>query len=258
MNCIIGYTGFIGSTILRSCGENLKIDVHVNSKNIQSIVGKKFETLILACLPAEKWRVNLEPESDLANILKIQNVLRTVSAKQTILFSTVDVYADVLQSDERTTLFSKQAYGWNRRIFEEFIVKNFPSVYVLRLPGLFGEGLKKNYIYDLMNRNQLDKINLDAEFQWYPMCLLVKHLMIIIREAPGIYNLVTQPINTYKLVQSVFPELLGRLSRFDKPTKYNVRTINNIIFSTGDRRGYIMADDEVLTYAKRFVHGALA
>jgi hypothetical protein len=42
-------------------------------------------------------------------------------------------------------------YGRHRLAFEDFVKANFTNVTIIRLPGLFGEGLKKNFIYDILN-----------------------------------------------------------------------------------------------------------
>lgn len=250
MNCIIGYTGFVGSAICR----NTNFDVYINSKNLESIVGKKFDMLVLACLPAEKWRANLDPELDSNNLSRIQDVVMTVSARCTILISTVDVYLDVFGADETTDLFTKQAYGANRKLFEDFAKKFFNRLYIVRLPGLFGDGLKKNCIYDLINLNQLDNVNLGSQFQWYPISLLVQHLTVLLNNNPGVYNLVTQPIQTNELVKRVFPELLSKLSHRENPVKYDIRSKNSFIFQGSACHNYIMCKDEVLEHLRKFVY----
>ena len=48
--------------------------------------------------------------------------------------------------------------------FEDFCVRTFAGCVVVRLPGLFGEGLKKNVLYDLLNDNRLDRDQPGIEF----------------------------------------------------------------------------------------------
>ena len=59
---------------------------------------------------------------------------------------------------------------------ENFVKKNFKNYSVVRLPGVFGQGLKKNIIYDLINKNQLEKIYYNDRYQWYDLSLLKKNI----------------------------------------------------------------------------------
>ena len=54
--------------------------------------------------------------------------------------------------DENSTiLVSKEAYGKNRYYLEEWVKNNISDYLIVRLPGLFGKNIKKNFIYDLIN-----------------------------------------------------------------------------------------------------------
>ncbi len=249
MNCIVGYSGLIGKTICR----DIKFDNYINSANLNSIHGGKFDTLFLCCLPAEKWRANLDPESDLTNVLKIQRALRTVSANRIVLISTIDVYADVSNADENSSTFTNEPYGKNRWLFEQFTTDSWAHSHVIRLPGLFGKGLKKNYIYDLANKNRLEMINLNTQFQWYPLSELVTHLKVILAQKPGIYNLVTEPIKTSDLVCQLFPEIYNDLKSKEPTFKYNVRTINSHLFPTSLNGNYVMSSKHVFSSLAKFL-----
>jgi len=67
-----------------------------------------------------------------------------------VLISTVDVYKKPVDVDEDSIMDTENlhAYGANRLWLEEQVVEEFPEAYIVRLPGLFGKNLKKNFLYD--------------------------------------------------------------------------------------------------------------
>ena len=55
--------------------------------------------------------------------------------------------------NERTIINPKKNddYGRNRYYVEKFVNSHFANCTIIRLPSLFGKGLKKNFIYDLLH-----------------------------------------------------------------------------------------------------------
>lgn len=148
-SALIGHTGFVGSTLLR---ERAFSDTY-NSQNIAAIAGREFDAVICAGAPANMWMANQNPANDEANLLAISSILSSVKAKRFILISTIAVFDDLAAGyDEFHARYEiGQAYGRNRRAFEEKLQEHFPNIHILRLPALFGKGLKKNFIFDILN-----------------------------------------------------------------------------------------------------------
>ena len=165
---LIGYTGFVGSNILKQLKDSGYEDRELklyNSKNIKSIYGENFDLLIISGVSANKTYANMSPKDDLFNISSLYEDLKRAFADKVVVISTIDV-------------FMNDAYGQNRKYFENKVksISTFKTVKILRLPGLFGSGLKKNSIYDMMNLIptfikhdkfiELSKIN-SKLFDWY-------------------------------------------------------------------------------------------
>lgn len=149
MNALIGYTGFVG--------QNLTSEIYsyrYNSKNIDDIIGKQFETVVCAGVRAEKFLANAYPEVDLRAIEGLIEILRNIECEKFILISTIDIYKNPQGVDEnsRVELEDLHAYGFNRHYMEEFVRSCFKDYLIVRLPALFGKGLKKNFIYDMLHK----------------------------------------------------------------------------------------------------------
>jgi nucleoside-diphosphate-sugar epimerase len=210
---LIGYTGFVGSVLL----ENASFTEVYNSKNITDICGKRFSRVICAGIQAKKWWANQNPDADLQSIKQLLGCLNAVEADSFVLISTVDVYpnpANVTESFEVGGL-DNHAYGKNRWYAEDFIKKKFPKHLILRLPGLFGNGLKKNAIYDLLNNNEVDKLNPKAAYQYYYLHRLWEDIHKALELDLKTLNIATEPITTEQIVRELFPK--HRIGNINQP-----------------------------------------
>ena len=146
---LVGYTGFVGSNI----NLNHKFDLVCNSKNIKEAYNTNPDLLIYSGVPAQKFIANKNPEEDL-NIIKnaILNIEK-INPKKLILISTIDVFSKTkdITEDSKDYFETEQAYGKNRRYLEEWVINNIDDYLIVRLPGLYGKNIKKNFIYDLIN-----------------------------------------------------------------------------------------------------------
>lgn len=146
---LVGYTGFVGSNIAKKHDFTYKI----NTKNKEEAYGKKPDLLVYAGLRAEKFLANNEPEKDMLNIEEAFAQIKKIEPKKLVLISTVDVYKSPVNVDENTPIDEEglAAYGKNRYRLEEMVREEYPDALIIRLPGLFGENLKKNFIYDYIH-----------------------------------------------------------------------------------------------------------
>ncbi|OBV10329.1 hypothetical protein [Erythrobacter dokdonensis] len=146
---LIGHSGFVGGAVLRQTG----FDACYNSTTIATIEGQAFGTLICAAAPGSMFEANRSPERDAAQIDGLIARLATIRAERFVLISSIAVLADFAGSnDEGTQAFQQDlAYGRHRRALEAFVESHFASSLIVRLPALFGHGLRKNFLFDLMN-----------------------------------------------------------------------------------------------------------
>lgn len=151
MTALVGYTGFVGSNIYASAGN--KIDALYNSKNIEEAFGTCPDLLIYAGLRAEKYLANNAPDKDMELILQAEENITKINPKRLVLISTIDVFKVPKNADENSEIDTENlhAYGYNRYQLELWVREKYPDALIIRLPGLFGKNIKKNFIYDYIN-----------------------------------------------------------------------------------------------------------
>jgi hypothetical protein len=165
-NALIGWSGLVGGTLLRQT----QFDDVYRSSDIDAIRGRRYDLVVCAGMPAAKWRANRDPDADRATLDRLWGALREVDAARCVVVSTVDVFGDPRGVDESTPVRSEAAtpYGRHRYELEQRAGDRFETT-VVRLPALFGEGLRKNVVYDLLHGNMLDSICPRSVFQFYPL-----------------------------------------------------------------------------------------
>ncbi|SDB54038.1 RmlD substrate binding domain-containing protein [Pseudobutyrivibrio sp. YE44] len=149
MKALVGYTGFVGSNIY-AAGD---FDAVYNSKNIQDAYGTRPDLLIYAGLRAEKYLANNAPEKDMELIYQAEENITKINPKRLVLISTIDVFKNPQGVDENSDIDTEKlhAYGLNRYKLELWVREKYPDALIIRLPGLFGKNIKKNFIYDYIN-----------------------------------------------------------------------------------------------------------
>jgi nucleoside-diphosphate-sugar epimerase len=254
MRGLIGYTGFVGSNLLKQTS----FDELYNSKNIHEIKGKKFEYLICAGAPAVKWKANKFPDEDLANIQDLMSNLKEIQCEEFVLISTVDVYPNPTGATENTDIELKvlQPYGKHRLMLEQFVVELFPKVTIVRLPGLFGPGLKKNIIYDFIHNNCIDMINSENVFQFYNLERLNKDIEIVRNHHISLINFATEPVSVKEVAAYAFDLEFSQTTE-SGPVYYNMKTVYGELFNE-HLTDYIASKEEVLQDIRHYVQQELA
>ena len=208
MSAIVGYTGFVGMNLQQF----YKFNYFYNSKNFSDAKNKSFDIIFFCGVPAVKWKANKNPEDDNKIIENIKSILNTINVKKIILISTIDVYEKVdeeLNEEHLINFNENHTYGKNRFLFEEYVKDNFDDYHIIRLPALFGKGLKKNIIYDLINNNNIEEIPYYSQFQWYYLDWLKKDIEIVLNNNIKICNFFTEPIDTKDIIKS-FKKIYGK------------------------------------------------
>jgi len=238
---LIGYSGFVGGNL----DQQMEFTHKYNSKNISTIDGNEFDLLVCAGVPAVKWLANKEPENDKRIIDGLVKYLDAIKVRKFVLISTIDVYPVPIDVDENSEidLSACHPYGRHRLELERFISEKFDA-YIIRLPGLFGAGLKKNIIYDFLNNNNIDQINSRGIFQFYCLDHIADDIAVALKHDVRKLNITTEPIS----VAEVAEVCLG--GGFQNPAidcpavRYDYKSIYADRF--GGQNGYMYSKQQVL------------
>jgi nucleoside-diphosphate-sugar epimerase len=243
-SALIGHTGFVGGNLRAA----RPFDVLVNSTNVDELRGRSFELVVCAGVRAEKWKANRDPDGDLAGIERLMNVLHDVRAQRFVLVSTIDVFDDPVSVDECAPADARHPYGSHRRLLETLCAHRFPTL-IARLPALFGPGLKKNALFDLLHDNQVEKIHPESTYQFYD----VRWLWADVEKADGagiqLVHLVTEPIAMREIVARCFGR--GLRAPAAPPARYDVRSVHAGVW--GGKDGYLRPRVAVLAALEAFV-----
>lgn len=220
---LIGHTGFVGSNLLSAS----RYDALFNSKNSAEMRGGRFDEVVCAGVSAVKWKANREPAADWEQIRSLMENLGHLQARRFILISTVDVYQrpiDVTEDDAPDE--QGAAYGVHRAKLERFVAETFPNHAIVRLPALYGPGLRKNALYDLRHDNMVEAINPRGCFQWYDVGRLDGDLKKITDAKLEVVNLSPEPVAMSEIGDRFFPGKLrapdssGDAPRYDMRSRY--------------------------------------
>lgn len=192
-NVLIGYSGYVGGTLRKQRA----FDALYRSTNIGEIRGGRFEMVVCAGAPAQKWLANREPEADRQKIEGLISHLDSLSCNTFVLISTVDVFQQPIGVNEKSIVDESELhpYGLNRRLLEKFIEQRFDKCLIVRLPGLVGPSLRKNVIFDFLNSNNLHLIDSRGVFQFYPTVNLWHDIQIALHAGLKLIHLTAAPIS---------------------------------------------------------------
>lgn len=226
-NSLIGYSGFVGGTLLKQA----QFEDLYRSTNVGEIQGKSFDTLVCAGAPAQKWIANRDPAADRKKIEGLIGHLKLVKCNTFILVSTVDVFKNPIGVDEGTPVDETglHAYGLHRRLLERFVESHFPNHLIVRLPGLVGPGLRKNVIFDFLNNNNLHAIESRGVFQFYPMVNLWYDIQLALNAGLSLIHLTAAPLSVAEVSRQGFGKSFN-LELTGEPATYDMRTRHSKVF----------------------------
>jgi nucleoside-diphosphate-sugar epimerase len=248
MKALIGYTGFVGSNLIKQHYFHKKY----NSSNINEIQNEKFNLIVCAGVSGTKWIANKYPDEDLKKIRKLLSNLSRVKCKKFILISTVDVYRKPHNVYENTPIETEglHHYGKNRVLVEEFVKENFQDYHIIRLPAIYGDNIKKNFVFDLLNNHCLEWTHKDSVFQFYYLKNLWKDIEKVIENNIKLINFNSEPISARELAKECFNVEFNNITE-RPPADYNVKSIFSYLYNKDSC--YMYSKNQVFKEMKEFI-----
>lgn len=243
---LIGYTGFVGGNIL---AQHSFASLY-NSKNSEEIQGQEFDLVVSAGVSAVKWLANKEPENDRAGIARLIENLKKIKTKKFVLISTIDVYSTTADVDEGTVIDkgTLAPYGKHRRELEEFVANNFDAL-IVRLPGIYGPGMKKNPLFDLLHESYT-YIHHASQLQFYDLRNIWADITSALDKKLKLVNFVTEPVTLKEIADQVFHVDISTMEN-GQPQHYDIRTKHGAEW--GNVKSYLYTKEAVLAGISSFV-----
>lgn len=248
LNALIGHTGFVGGNL---CAQ-FEFDHFYNSANIEMIAGKSYDLVVCCGAPAEKWKINRDPRQDQENLSRLREAMSKAAACKMVLISTIDVYPEPRGVDEDTDIDLQccHSYGKHRLELEQFVSGRFDTL-VVRLPGLFGKGIKKNIIFDFLTNNRVEEIHCDSIYQFYDLDNLWRDIQIALAHGLRLVNFATEPTSVGEVARHGFGlQFMNKPNA--RPAQYDMKSRYASIF--GGDRGYLYDKDQILDALRSFIH----
>lgn len=243
---LIDHTGFVGATLLAA-----ETFTHgFNGDDLEDLRGTRFDEVVCAGIPSATPPAS---EQDANTLLA---VLETVRADRFVLLSSIEIYPDPSQPLDENSVpegLPNHAHGRHHRAVEEFVAARFADHAVVRLPALFGDGLRANPLHDLLHNTSVETINPAATLQWYPTRRLPGDLGRTTAAGLRVVNLVTEPLALRDIVSRFFPD--AKVGPETEPApRTDVRTRHAALF--GGTSPYIMGRSQVLVAMTDFIRRA--
>lgn len=153
---LLGYEGFVGRAVYRQLLKDEQHDIFCVDIN-DDVPAETFDLVINCAGNAKKYLAEAEPLTTYKIELDVFMKLMNVHAKAIIHISSIE--ASCVPKVGSNFNYATQKYDQECRI-KEFATDN---CLILRLGGLFGIGLSKNVVYDLLSNHSL-RTQLESEY----------------------------------------------------------------------------------------------
>ena len=265
---LVGSTGFVGGNLMAAH----TFEAAYHSTDVAEGFGRRNELVVYAGVPAAMFLANRDPAADLAVMAAARENLRRLAPRRLVLISSIAVYRDSRGKDEQSPMETEglPPYGANRLQLEQWVREDFPDALIVRLPALYGKGLKKNFLYDLHTltpallkpekyaelaaRSALVAAGYEdgQKYQFYPLARLWRDIEAALAAGLTVLNLTPPPVSAAE----VYAHLTGGAWQNHlaaAPFDYDLRSRHAALL--GGQGGYLCTKEEELAEIAAFMKG---
>jgi len=168
---LLGGNGFIGSAFTNFLKKHDKDFKTITRENYELFKGTECSIFINANGNSKKYLAENEPKIDFRqSVVSVLDSLADFQFKKYIYLSSSDVYpvnSSLQNSCEDFNFYGsiKSNYGFHKYLSELCVKKYSVNWLTFRLGGFVGKGLKKNAIFDIINKKKL-WVHPESKFQF--------------------------------------------------------------------------------------------
>lgn len=251
---LVGNTGFVG----RNLAAATQFDALYNSTNIAESFGADNGLVVYSGMPCDEAAAAADPAADRKLAEGAMANIERMKPQKLVLISTTSVYTRCAGVYEDSKIEGEgPAYGHNRYLLEGWARQLYPDALIVRLPALFGDGLAKNYIYDLIvqDKEAISRTDSRSVFQFYDLANLWADINRCLKIDILLANFATEPVEAGALYHFLFgEEFENRLEV--PPVRCDVRTRYGREF--GGHDDYLADRTEVVACIAKFVGRVMA
>lgn len=142
---IIGSNGYVGSALVKTFTQEGVSVTPVTRESYDKYKSGSYDIIIHAAMPSKRWWSQNHPYEDfIATTQLTADIVYNWRAHKTILISSVSARVQL-----------DHPYGINKRAAEVLVQNSNSNNLVVRLGGLYGNGLNKGVIFDMKQGNEV-------------------------------------------------------------------------------------------------------
>jgi nucleoside-diphosphate-sugar epimerase len=142
---LIGASGFVGKTLAKVLQKTPHDVALVTRTNYEQFKAGNYDIIIHSAMPSKRWWAANNPLDDFdATVRLTAEILYNWKFEKLVLISSVSA-----------RIQTSHPYGRHKHVAEVLVLDYNPNHLVFRLGGLYGEGLDKGVIFDMMNGNEV-------------------------------------------------------------------------------------------------------